>query len=101
MEISQSIQEVFGTAHILDLVISEPASSEEQVNTSSICERNKSVDIFICPMCGQDFNIIGAFSEHNKREHNGKIVQLEMFNYNAGKAQLRPDAKEVSRMNKN
>ena len=83
MEISKSIREVFGTAHILDLVSSEPANSEDHVNTSSTHEGDSSVNIFICPMCGQDFNIIGSFSEHNKREHNSKIVQLEMFSYKA------------------
>ena len=74
VEISRSIREIFGTAHILD------HNSEDQASA-----RSEEVNIFICPLCGQDFSFIESFSEHNKREHNKKIVQLEMFSYNAGK----------------
>ena len=87
VEISRSIREIFGTAHILDLVSENCAEPEDQETTRSeeVATGDTAVNIFICPLCGQDFSFIESFSEHNKREHNKKIVQLEMFSYNAGK----------------
>ena len=94
-EITQSIRAIFGTAHILDEAPEngsevEPEMSDAQSNTGNTFEEavndeNVGVNIFICPLCGQDFSHVGSFSDHNKREHKNKIVQLEMFSYAAGK----------------
>ena len=92
VEITQSIRAIFGTAHILDgsQANSNEGESEISDTTRSTFEDavsdDNTVNIFICPLCGQDFSHMGSFSDHNKREHNSKIVQLEMFSYEAGKA---------------
>ena len=98
VEIAQSIREIFGTAHILDLAPEnscddESEISDSQSNVSNAFEAPVPEDdymngnIFICPLCGQDFSHIRSFSMHNKREHNSKILQLEIFSYEAGKTQ--------------
>ena len=103
MEISRSIREIFGTAHILDMLPEDssevqPDNSEDglsiarNVDEEEVTE-DKSVDIFICPLCGKDFGVIGTFTEHNEKEHNNGIVQLEMFRYNAGKT--RPEVQHT------
>ena len=86
MEISQSIREIFGTAHFLDLVSENSKDQVRNAHEEAVTE-DTTVNVFICPLCGQDFSIMGSFSEHNKREHSNKIVQLEMFSYSAGKTQ--------------
>ena len=90
IEITQSIRAIFGTAHILDASSEnsyegEFESSEAPSNTRSAFDDNTSVNIFICPLCGQDFSHMGSFLNHNKREHESKIVKLEMFSYEVGK----------------
>ena len=98
MKITRSIREIFGTSHILDAACKKPKDSydagseisEAPSNLSNAFEEavtddNMSGNIFICPLCGQDFSHIGTFSKHNEREHGNKIVQLEMFGYEAGK----------------
>ena len=96
VEISQSIREVFGTSHILDVAPRNSCdggsemSDSQSSNMSNTFEEtftddNMSVKIFICPLCGQDFSHIGSFSKHNEREHDNKIEQLEMFSYVAAK----------------
>ena len=101
-EITQSIREIFGTAHILDVLPEnssevEPDNSDDELSTRNAPEEvvteDKRVDIFICPLCGKDFGVIGTFSEHNKREHNNRIGRLEMFSYDAGKT--RPEAQHA------
>ena len=90
VEISRSIREIFGTAHVLDPVsenCAEPDKDQATTRSEEVATGDTAVNIFICPLCGQDFSFIESFSEHNKREHNKKIVQLEMFSYNAGKTQ--------------
>ena len=98
VEISQSIREIFGTAHILDVASENSSETEGESEISdsqssnlsntfeeAVTDDNRSGKIFICPLCGQDFSHIGSFSKHNEREHNDKIEQLEMFSYVAAK----------------
>ena len=96
VEISQSIREIFGTAHILDVAPQNSCEGESEISDSqssnlsntfeeAVTDDNRSGKIFICPLCGQDFSHIGSFSKHNEREHNDKIEQLEMFSYVAAK----------------
>ena len=90
VEITQSIRAMFGTAHILDVgpensYDGESKISEAKSNTEDITDDNASFNIFICPLCGQDFSHIGSFSNHNKREHKNKVVRLEVFSYATGK----------------
>ena len=96
VEISQSIREIFGTAHILDVAPQNSCEGESEISDSqssnlsntfeeAVTDENRSGKIFICPLCGQDFSHIGSFSKHNEREHNDKIEQLEMFSYVAAK----------------
>ena len=85
VEITQSIRAIFGTAHILDVAPEngsevEPEMSDAQSNTrnafeDAVTDENVGLNIFICPLCGQDFSHIGTFSKHNEREHGNKIVQ--------------------------
>ena len=93
VEISQSIRAIFGTAHILDGSQANSNEGESDISDTTrstfedaVSDDNTSLNIFICPLCGQDFSHMGSFSDRNKREHNSKIVQLEMFSYEAGKA---------------
>ena len=100
MKITQSIREIFGTAHILNVApkkpkdsydagseISEAPSNLSNAFEEAVTDDNISGNIFICPLCGQDFSHITTFSKHNEREHDNKIVQLDMFSYAAGKTQ--------------
>ena len=100
VKITRSIREIFGTAHILNAApkkprdsydsgseISEAPSNLSNAFEEAVTDDNTSGNIFICPLCGQDFSHIRTFSNHNKREHNSKIVQLDMFSYEAGKTQ--------------
>ena len=112
MKITQSIREIFGTAHILNVAPKKPKDSydagseisEAPSNLSNAFEEEAVTDdktsgnIFICPLCGQDFSHIGSFSKHNEREHDKKIVQLDMFSYAAGKTQS--EDQNSTRMNK-
>ena len=98
VEITQSIRAIFGTSHILDVSpensyegeseITEAQSTKKSAFEDPVTDDNMSVNIFICSLCGQDFNHVGSFSNHNKREHDNKIVQLEMFSYLAGKTSI-------------
>ena len=92
VEITQSIRAIFGTAHILDGSQANSNEGESDISDTTrstfedaVSDDNTSLNIFICPLCGQDFSHMGSFSDHNKREHNSKIVQLEMFSYEADK----------------
>ena len=92
VEISQSIREVFGTSHILDVAPRSSCDGGSEISDSqssnmsnafeeTVTNDNMSVKIFICPLCGQDFSHIGSFSKHSEREHDNKIEQMEMFSY--------------------
>ena len=89
-EISKSIRAIFGTAHVLDVALENPAEGEADTLEEQLSSRvtnGEGLNVFICPLCGKDFRAIELFSKHNEREHNDKIEQLEMFSYVAAKMQ--------------
>ena len=98
LEIKESIRAMYGTSHVLEEQDGGTSSSwgEEQDNSRSLSSSGSSrgeevftdedagANIFICPLCGEDFGLFELFSEHNTRNHKGKIVHLEEFKYTIG-----------------
>ena len=95
LEITESIRAMYGTSHVLEEQAEGTSSSweEKQDNSRSLSSSGSSrgeevftdedtgANIFICPLCGEDFGLFELFSKHNTREHEGKIVELEEFKY--------------------
>ena len=98
VEIKESIRAMYGTRHVLEEQDRSTSSSwgEEQDNSRSLSSSGSSrgeevftdedagANIFICPVCGEDFGLFELFSKHNTGEHEGKIVHLEEFKYTIG-----------------
>ena len=90
-------EHVGGTSHVPEEQVEGTSSSwEEQDNSRSLSSSGSSrgeevftdedagANIFICPVCGEDFGLFELFSKHNTGEHEGKIVHLEEFKYTIG-----------------
>ena len=95
-EITESIRAIYGTSHVLDEQGGGSSWDEEQDNSRSLSSTGTSqgeelctdedarANIFICPLCGEDFNLFKLFSKHNINEHENKILELEKFKYIIG-----------------
>ena len=91
-------EQVGDTSHVLEEQVEGTSSSwgEKEDNLRSLSSSGSSrgeevftdeetgANIFICPLCGEDFGLFELFSEHNTRNHKGKIVHLEEFKYTIG-----------------
>ena len=100
VEIKESIRAMYGTSHVLEEQVELEGTSssweEKQDNSRSLSSSGSSrgeevftdedagANIFICPLCGEDFGLFELFSKHNTSEHEGKIVHLEEFKYTIG-----------------
>ena len=95
LDITESIRAMYGTNHVLEEQVEGTSSSwEEKLDNSRslsssgssrgeevFTDEDTGANIFICPLCGEDFGLFELFSKHNTREHEGKIVELEQFKY--------------------
>ena len=95
-EITESIRAIYGTSHDLDQHVGGSRWDEEQDNSRALSSTGNSqreelctdedarANIFICPLCGEDFSLFKLFSKHNINEHENKILELEKFKYIIG-----------------